>query len=325
MMKTIKIAYLIFSIVIGIASFYGLLTIAFSTGDGLLSHKNPALATWTGIALVLGVGGYLVLGMKLDRKLLPSALTLVIFGLFVGLPALQLFGDLKDTWKKYYASKHEHPYLVQIDRIIQNSNLPMKLNLKSSNYDSLYYEGSISLNVEKTTEEPVAKTELNTLLNLLPEAAKDIHIRVAFGSYSSEPGMQEPRVSFTISPDKELENCSASPGYESLCYRYDKDTGFDPTEVLYSNSTSINAALPPFTFTVYGVKKEILSTVTRITVTNPDDKDKFIQELIFDETSTQDDHAFGFVLEDMNFDGYLDVRIQADTPAGPNIPYYCWL
>ncbi|WP_175406459.1 hypothetical protein [Bacillus sp. FJAT-27264] len=291
----------------------------------MLSHKNPALATWTGIALVLGVGGYLVLGMKLDRKLLPSALTLVIFGLFVGLPALQLFGDLKDTWKKYYASKHEHPYLVQIDRIIQNSNLPMKLNLKSSNYDSLYYEGSISLNVEKTTEEPVAKTELNTLLNLLPEAAKDIHIRVAFGSYSSEPGMQEPRVSFTISPDKELENCSASPGYESLCYRYDKDTGFDPTEVLYSNSTSINAALPPFTFTVYGVKKEILSTVTRITVTNPDDKDKFIQELIFDETSTQDDHAFGFVLEDMNFDGYLDVRIQADTPAGPNIPYYCWL
>ncbi|MFE4710375.1 MULTISPECIES: hypothetical protein [unclassified Paenibacillus] len=99
MMKTIKIVYLLFSIVVGIACFYGLLTIAFSTGDGLLSHKDPALATWTGIAVVLGVGGYLFLGIKLDRRLLPSALALMIFGLFAGLPALQLFDSLRDLWK----------------------------------------------------------------------------------------------------------------------------------------------------------------------------------------------------------------------------------
>lgn len=31
------------------------------------------------------------------------------------------------------------------------------------------------------------------------------------------------------------------------------------------------------------------------------------------------------VVEDMNFDGFRDFRVQAETPAGPNIPYYCFL
>jgi hypothetical protein len=33
----------------------------------------------------------------------------------------------------------------------------------------------------------------------------------------------------------------------------------------------------------------------------------------------------GFVLEDMNFDGYTDFRVQAFVPAGPDIPYLYWL
>ena len=31
------------------------------------------------------------------------------------------------------------------------------------------------------------------------------------------------------------------------------------------------------------------------------------------------------VVEDMNFDGFKDFRVQAEMPAGPNIPYYCFL
>ena len=31
------------------------------------------------------------------------------------------------------------------------------------------------------------------------------------------------------------------------------------------------------------------------------------------------------IFEDMNFDGYDDIRIVAFTPPGPNIPYICWL
>jgi hypothetical protein len=35
--------------------------------------------------------------------------------------------------------------------------------------------------------------------------------------------------------------------------------------------------------------------------------------------------ALELVVEDMNFDGFADVRIQAFLPAGPNIPYIVWL
>ena len=31
-----------------------------------------------------------------------------------------------------------------------------------------------------------------------------------------------------------------------------------------------------------------------------------------------------FILEDMNFDGYNDIRLLQFLPAAPNLPYYCW-
>ena len=37
------------------------------------------------------------------------------------------------------------------------------------------------------------------------------------------------------------------------------------------------------------------------------------------------DKTLGFVLEDMNFDGFLDMRVMQFISAGINIPYYCWL
>lgn len=33
----------------------------------------------------------------------------------------------------------------------------------------------------------------------------------------------------------------------------------------------------------------------------------------------------GFILEDMNFDGYLDMQLMQFLPASPNVPYYYWL
>jgi hypothetical protein len=38
-----------------------------------------------------------------------------------------------------------------------------------------------------------------------------------------------------------------------------------------------------------------------------------------------DDGWDAFVIEDLNFDGYRDLRLMADRPAGPNIPYFYWL
>jgi hypothetical protein len=36
-------------------------------------------------------------------------------------------------------------------------------------------------------------------------------------------------------------------------------------------------------------------------------------------------YSIGTIVEDMNFDGFDDVRIQAFFPPGPNIPYLCYL
>jgi len=35
--------------------------------------------------------------------------------------------------------------------------------------------------------------------------------------------------------------------------------------------------------------------------------------------------SLGFVVEDMNFDGYADIRIAEFLPVGPNIPYLSWV
>ncbi|QEC57885.1 XAC2610-related protein [Flavisolibacter ginsenosidimutans] len=32
-----------------------------------------------------------------------------------------------------------------------------------------------------------------------------------------------------------------------------------------------------------------------------------------------------FIIEDMNFDGYNDIRLLQFLPAAPNLPYYCWI
>ncbi|MCL2811588.1 MAG: hypothetical protein FWD25_06840 [Clostridia bacterium] len=43
------------------------------------------------------------------------------------------------------------------------------------------------------------------------------------------------------------------------------------------------------------------------------------------ETFADPEYGFGFVLEDMNFDGYMDMRLMQYVSGGVNIPYHCWL
>ncbi|MGG1555133.1 XAC2610-related protein [Paenibacillus ferrarius] len=56
------------------------------------------------------------------------------------------------------------------------------------------------------------------------------------------------------------------------------------------------------------------------------EKGKLLQELnLAEPTRTPNGPSLGLVIEDMNFDGIPDVRIQSFTTPGPNIPYYYWL
>lgn len=50
-----------------------------------------------------------------------------------------------------------------------------------------------------------------------------------------------------------------------------------------------------------------------------------MQELVFSDTSTPDGNQLGIVIEDMNFDGNKDIRIQQFLPATANVLYYYWL
>ena len=43
------------------------------------------------------------------------------------------------------------------------------------------------------------------------------------------------------------------------------------------------------------------------------------------ETFADEDYGFGLVLEDMNFDGFMDIRVMQFVSAGTHIPYHCWL
>lgn len=84
----------------------------------------------------------------------------------------------------------------------------------------------------------------------------------------------------------------------------------------------IHPSLPEFVFISYGFKKENFYSTNKIEVYNGK---KIVQEITFNNTETLDTESLGIIIEDMNFDGYKDLRIQQFTPASPNIPYYYWL
>ncbi|MNP18410.1 hypothetical protein D3C76_1108930 [compost metagenome] len=88
---------------------------------------------------------------------------------------------------------------------------------------------------------------------------------------------------------------------------------------------AIHPALPQFLFKVYGVEQDGTYAANKIFVYLSGNEDGKVQEIHFIETQTPDKENLGVVIEDMNFDGYQDIRIQQSMPASPNIPYYYWL
>jgi len=87
----------------------------------------------------------------------------------------------------------------------------------------------------------------------------------------------------------------------------------------------IHPSLPEYTFKVYGQKKDTIYSASKIEIYKDAKKNEKLQELVFSDTSTPDGTQLGIVIEDMNFDGYKDIRIQQFLPATGNVPYYYWL
>lgn len=93
----------------------------------------------------------------------------------------------------------------------------------------------------------------------------------------------------------------------------------------------IHPSLLPFYFELAGVADQDTAHVHDITVLNADQH--IVQTLIIEDvsdmlTETETlwlDRGEGFKIEDVNFDGYKDIRLMELLPAGANVPYLYWL
>ncbi len=70
------------------------------------------------------------------------------------------------------------------------------------------------------------------------------------------------------------------------------------------------------------ILKEESEIVDRIEVY---DGDQLLQTIDAREAEPMGDLSDALIIEDVNFDGYPDLRIMAFMPAGPNVPYYFWI
>lgn len=102
-----------------------------------------------------------------------------------------------------------------------------------------------------------------------------------------------------------------------------------PGSVVIHEISRIHPSLPEFLFKVYGKEdgpeQGTFFTADKIEIYQAGVSGRLIQEIPLNKTRTTDGRTLGLVVEDMDFDGYKDIRIQSGIPAGPNIPYLYWI
>ncbi|RKZ78167.1 MAG: hypothetical protein DRR19_26890 [Candidatus Parabeggiatoa sp. nov. 1] len=94
----------------------------------------------------------------------------------------------------------------------------------------------------------------------------------------------------------------------------------------WTYKSAIHPTLPEFVFKLVGEPTEpSVVKVKTIEIHRANESMPF-QTLQTSATPIFNDNAVvGFELEDMNFDGYRDMRLMAFLSAGPNVPYLYWL
>jgi len=89
---------------------------------------------------------------------------------------------------------------------------------------------------------------------------------------------------------------------------------------------TIHQTLPEFVFKLIGEALEEDEIVRKAIEISRDNKSEPFQTLfLVSEEFDENDPALDLEIEDVNFDGYKDIRMVEFRPAGPNIPYLYWL
>lgn len=91
--------------------------------------------------------------------------------------------------------------------------------------------------------------------------------------------------------------------------------------------SEINPSLPSFDFSLvwHDDKAAGLRVLDRIEIRRKGEPQPFQILSPVESSLARDIPNNGFELLDLNFDGYLDLRVIRFTPAGPNMPYQNWL
>jgi hypothetical protein len=80
---------------------------------------------------------------------------------------------------------------------------------------------------------------------------------------------------------------------------------------------------PPFTFRVLGDPDGASFSAYGIHVIAPDGTEHMLDQ--FDALLPEGSEVDALYVEDVNFDGYADLRIMKYLPGGANVPYFFWL
>jgi len=90
----------------------------------------------------------------------------------------------------------------------------------------------------------------------------------------------------------------------------------------WTQKDTIHRTLPEFVFKFIGEGLEPDAVVIKAIEIYRDNKSEPFQTLVVSEHEA---NTPVLEIEDINFDGYKDIRLVAFRPAGPNIPYFYWL
>lgn len=80
---------------------------------------------------------------------------------------------------------------------------------------------------------------------------------------------------------------------------------------------------PPFTFRVLGDPDGASFSAYGIHVIAPDGSEHMLDQ--FDALLPEGSEIDALYVEDVNFDGYADLRIMKYLPGGANVPYFFWI
>lgn len=100
-------------------------------------------------------------------------------------------------------------------------------------------------------------------------------------------------------------------------------SGVQAQELFTEVQARVKAEEPVYTFRVLGDREATTFSAYGIHVIAPDGSEQMLDQ--FDALLPEGSEADALYVEDVNFDGYSDLRIMKYLPGGANVPYYFWL